>query len=1053
MFVNTIPFVADIDPEMTVGMLIQQIRKRLMDNHRHRVFPFTHFCSDMGVVPKITFGFQSKGILEQTIIQEQRFEGMQLCRHESQSDLSVMVYLSGNRYEVRLEASDAMYKLADLERFGSALHHCISELMAGEDKPVGGIELVDQHMMGELMKLSAGEQTDSGTMSTIVDMFLCQAEKTPDATAVDDTIHALTYHELDIQSRNLAHQLVVEGVKTGSFVGIDTTPCCEFLVAALAIMRTGAAYVPVDPHLPVRRRQHVIDDAGIQLVIDASYVRRYATSDVSVRPINDSALHGVAYMIYTSGSTGMPKGVVINHAGLANLIRFCVRRWPLSNRSRIACQSSLAFDASVEDIFPVLSVGGCVLPVPEGVRNDLDKLALFLRQHKVTGGCFTTRLGVTLAETHPIDVDYYCLGGERMMSNPSIKGRVYNTYGPTEFTVDAVYFELEKDKVYDTIPIGRPLDNCHAFVVDSYGCLLPQGAAGELWLAGPQIADGYWNAPSLTEERFTTCSFFSGRVYHTGDLVRWNEDGFLEFVGRIDNQVKIDGIRVALEEIEQHLMAVPGIINAAAVTLDMNGKPQIQAFFTSKVEIPIDTILKHLREFLPPQMIPKHLERLERMPLTASGKIDKRSLHADIVPAQPVAPADTYEWVLSKLMAQVLGVDQIGATDDFFAMGGTSLSAMQLVAEARKKGFSLNYSDIFTYPTPRLLSLCIKHDFESHDYDTGNYDYSAIHQFLSEDSSVIDAAFPNGGTMLLTGATGFLGIHILARFLSSDSWKVVCMVRGTDERNAWDRLLDRWKYYYGQQKFDADKVTVVCGNLIMPSAIKNLAHHSFDVLVNCAADVRYFAKDNNIIEVNTKGVGYLAELCMETGARLIQISTTSIAGIDSSGNVPSISPRILYSRQRLMDQYSYSKFLAERMILQRMVDDGLKANIIRVGHLAPRSTDGLSQINASENMLSSLMQTMADLGGCPESVTQMEIDWMPVDEVADSIFNTMTSNLSRPVLHLNKKRQNLKTMADVYAGTVLPVWPDGDYRRLLLTHHESGIGTHLLSMILNKKFI
>ncbi len=1040
MFVNTVPFVADIDPSMTVSMLMAQVRKCLMDNHRHRFYPFTHFCSDMGAVPKITFGFQSNEILEQTVITGRKFVGRQLQKPDSQSDLSVMVYSSGDEYEVRVEASDALYMLADLKRFGDAMRHCVAELMSENHKTVGETDLIDQSQKVQLMQLSAGERTDFDRSLTVVDMFLLQTKKNPDATAVSDGNCALTYRELECLSRVLANRLKSDGVGAGSFVGVDTTPCCEFLVAALAIMRAGGAYVPVDPHLPPKRREHIICDAEIKILVDAGYVRTCVSSDEPALPIDHSTPQGIAYMIYTSGSTGKPKGVAVRHIGLANLVRFCVRRWPLNCNSRIACHSTLAFDASVEDLFPVLTVGGCVVMVPEAVRTDLDALALFMQRQHVTGGCLTTRLGVALADAHPLDVDYLCLGGERLMSNPTVKGRVYNTYGPTEFTVDATYCELEKGRAYGSIPIGRPLDNCHAFVVDPYGCLLPQGGVGELWLAGPQVAAGYWHDDQLTEKNFTACSFFEGTVYHTGDLVRWNNDGLLEYVGRVDNMMKIDGMRISLEEIEQRMLSIPQVSSAAVVAEEVNGKPQIHAFFTSEINVTEEDVIKTLREYLPPQMIPQKLARLEKMPLLPSGKVDRRQLHVGLGFVEYAAPADALEEMICVLMAEVLDLDHVGATDDFFAMGGSSLSAMQLVAEGRKRGVSIALADIFSKPTPRLLSRCVKRTGDSHEYDVGDYDYGTIHQLLKQGGAACSGAYPNGGTMLLAGATGFLGIHVLARFLASNSWKVVCLVRGRDAKEAWQRLQDRWHIYFQHQSLDTDKVSVVCGDLTLPQTLQECKFPPFNILVNCAADVRYFAKDNNIVEVNANGAAYLARMCKEKSARLIHISTLSIAGVGPAGGLMSVSPHELYIHQRFVDQYSYSKFLAEREILQRVASGGLNANVVRVGHLAPRSTDGRSQINISENMLYSLLRVMADVGGCPQSAEGMEVEWIPVDVVAEWLLDQTTKGFSHPVIHVEgMKRWTLKHLADDYAGISLPVLSDDTFRKRLHEHPHNDI--------------
>ena len=1039
MFVNTVPFIAEINPRATIDELMSQVRKRLVDHYRHRSYPFTHFCSDTGLVPTITFGFQSNGILEQTIIDGKRYEGAQLLRPDSRSDLSVMVYSSGDEYEIRVEACNALYGKADLRRFGQAMAHCVSHLMQYENQPIGEVDLIDDAQKTAILNLSAGERHDYSSLPTIVGMFVRQADATPHAVAVDDAAERLTYRELELQTRSLAHALVAEGVRSGTFVGVDTTPCVGFLVAALAVMRAGGAYVPIDAQLPPKRRQHILEDAGIRLVVDAAYVRKHASTDEASQPIDLSSPSHKAYMIYTSGTSGMPKGVVVGHAALSNLIGFCVRRWPLTERSRIACHSTFAFDASVEDLFPVLSVGGCVVIVPEETRTDFDALAAFMQKYQITGGCLATRFGVAMAETHLLDVDYICLGGERLISNPRVRGRVYNTYGPTEFTVDATYFELVKDRRYDPVPIGRPLDNCHAFVVDSYGCLLPQGAVGELWLAGPQVAEGYWNAPALTAEKFTRCSFCDGTVFHTGDLARWNKEGLLEYVGRVDHLVKIDGVRISLDEIEACLLDIPKIDEAAVVAREMNGTPQIQAFFTSKEQVAVSEIKEILSESLPPQMIPGQLVRLEKMPTTASGKIDRLGLRVETA-ARVVAPSSASEWVLCQLMANVLGAERVGPDDDFFACGGTSLSAMQMVAEARKCGIALAYENIFAHPTPRALSACVDNDGHASLYDTGHYDYRSINQLLACDARRGGRSFPDGGTLLLTGATGFLGAHVLARFLGAKSWRVVAVVRGHDLQEAWQRLRDRWAFYFDPQPLDTERLDVVCGDLAQPSSLAELDKISFDVVVNCAADVRYFAHDDHIMRVNAQWMEHLSRLCLEKGARLVQASTLSIAGVDASGSMSAMSSTVLDRHQRFVDQYSYSKFLAERTILQRMAHDGLQASIIRMGYLAPRAGDGKISANADANMLFSLLKAMKDVGACPESARRLEVVWAPVDVVAEGVFHHTVVCPSRPVVDVEgMERCSLKHLADRFAGKKLPLITDEDFRQQAARQLKTGL--------------
>ncbi len=981
MFVQTVPFVADIATDTTCSDLLTQLRRQWMNTLRHRTYPFTHFCRDSGLIPKISFAFQGDGVKEETIIEGQHYQGVQLAQ-SSPGDLSVVVYAVDDSYEVRLEAPTSHSRGA-LRLFAHAMRHALSSLMTGSDSHVSGITLMSDDETARMLRLSAGEQNHHAD-DTVVSLFLKQCRSTPESVAVDDSRQSLTYSELERQSRALAHWLHTQNT-SGPVIGLYATPCAAFLVGALAIMRAGAAYMPIDPHLPPQRQQQLIDDAGITLILDSTAIHTHASSTAPPCPIDHSQPQAPAYIIYTSGTTGRPKGVVIPHAALSNLIHFCVRRWPLTNRSRIACHSSLAFDASVEDLFPVLTTGGCVLLIPEDQRKDLDDIAHFIDIHHVTGGCYTTRLGVALAQSHDLPVDYLCVGGERLTDIPPVQGRVYNTYGPTEFTVDATYYELEKRRTYETIPIGRPLDNCHAFVVDCFGCLLPQGAVGELWLAGSNIALGYWKAPALTEERFTHCTFYHGKVYHTGDLVRWNDEGQLEFIGRKDRQVKIDGIRIALEEIEQQMRCIDGIVDAVVVAPEVNGKPLLTGYFTAHAPLTATEVSEQLRRALPATMVPQRLIALDAMPLTSSGKVAYRQLPMPMA-EDTTPPATPLEATLCQLFAEVLGDrSSVGSTDDFFALGGTSILAMQLVTAARQKGYKLHFSDIFTHPTPHQLGLLLEHGGNLHDDDIEQYDYRPIHSLLHLSHDTLFAPLPSGATVLLTGATGFLGIHLLRALIDKNGYEVVCMMRDTDAEQARERLRERWAYYFGEE-LPSSHLRTVYGDLTRCESVTALTETSFDMVVNCAADVRYFAKDDNITLVNTEGVALLSQLCLATDRPLIHVSTLSVGGTDT--NLPPLSPQTLYHHQQFTDQYSRSKFLAERHILSLVLSHHLKARIVRVGYLIP-GDNGKTPFDDSLQRIPTLMGSL-DTRTVQDIAQRIKATSTNVEQAAKKIVNWFT---------------------------------------------------------------
>ncbi len=514
--------------------------------------------------------------------------------------------------------------------------------------------------MKRILSVSEGEKFEYDASRTWVDLFLAQAEAHPQQIAVEDEEGTLTYRELDEASNRVAGYLLSLGLKQDEFVGIRMSRSRGFSAVALGIHKAGGAYVPIDPECPPERVAYILDDSEARIVVnDQTAVSAVRTG----QPLQPGEYRcrpdSLAYMIYTSGSTGKPKGVMIQQKAMLNFVHFIRERWHLTPESRIACHSNFAFDASVEDLYPVLTAGGTLVIVPEEIRKDIFEMQDFIRSRSITGGCYSTRFGQILAMDHELDVSYICLGGEAMTSVPKTTGSVYNTYGPTEFTVDATYFELEKGKEYNPIPIGRPLYNCAAFIMDENLELLPLGKIGELCLSGPQLALGYWKQPDLTAEKFTEARIVEGdvrKIYRSGDLARYNEDGQIEFCGRMDSQVKLRGFRIELEEVESIALKYPGIRQAAAEVRN----DTLCLYYTAETVIDETALREFMGQTLTDYMLPGWFGRIEKMPETPNGKLDRKALPEPAVSVRKTpyeAPTNDTERKLCTAMEEVLGAE------------------------------------------------------------------------------------------------------------------------------------------------------------------------------------------------------------------------------------------------------------------------------------------------------------------------------------------------------------------------------------------------------------
>lgn len=603
-----------------------------------------------------------------------------------------------------------VYHEAEMKRLSILFENVVRWVLKNPDLALSKLEPLGRDELPELISLSKGEEYPVNDKGVWLEDFKSWVDKTPDQPAVKDNDGEYTYAELNKASDSVAAYLIDQGVKEDDFIAVRMGRKKEFFAAVIGIHKVGAAYVPIDPEYPKERVEYMLQDSGAKLILTDEHVNKAVTAFPDSEPVNRAFFERLAYMIYTSGSTGLPKGVVIGQRALNYFVHFIAHKWELNDKSRIALHSSFSFDAAVEDMFPALTVGGTIFVVPEDARKDISKMREYITKNQINGGCYSTQFGQLLGtDEAPLDVDYFVLGGEAMTQVPNIRGKIYNTYGPTEFTVDATFYEIKKGYEYRRIPIGRPLYNCSAWIVNDNLSLVPRGVVGELCLSGPQMALGYWNRPELTAEKFTSIDIGSGeaiKIYRTGDLARWNEEGQLEYIGRIDNQVKLRGFRVELGEVERRAMQFEGVVEAVAVIR----RETLCLYYTANVDVDEKALKDFMAESLTDYMVPGFFMRLEEMPVTPGGKLDRKALPEPEIEKTKqayIAPRNETEKKLCDAFASALNLEEnsVGINDDFFELGGNSIRGMRAVLTADIEGFTT--ADLYKYHTPAGISAAL----------------------------------------------------------------------------------------------------------------------------------------------------------------------------------------------------------------------------------------------------------------------------------------------------------------------------------------------------------
>ncbi|HVR97729.1 MAG TPA: amino acid adenylation domain-containing protein, partial [Thermoanaerobaculia bacterium] len=543
------------------------------------------------------------------------------------------------------------------------------------------------------------------------------AARAPEAAALVFEDRVLTYGDLDRRSNRLAHALRRQGVGPESRVGLRIERSPEMLVAVLGVWKAGGAYVPLDPDLPEARLAYLIQDSGAALVLTGETLAELEAAEVSEAPLEPlAALSNVAYVIYTSGTTGQPKGVVIEHSSMLAVLEAGRRFLGLTAADRVSALASFSFDASVFEVYTALLAGACVHLYGLRPALDFDRLVADLGRltalHAVPvlmrqiverarpAGPFPDLREVQMgADRVPLD-----LAAEVAEVFPRANIRVF--YGPTETTVicaQGLLSEYGTDPRVGT-PMGRPMESAVVRLLDRYGGPVPPNVAGEVWIGGPGVARGYLNRPELTAEKFPMLD--GQRFYRSGDLARWRGDGLLEFLGRVDQQVKVRGFRIEPGEIEAALTARPEVREAVVAVRHAPDARLVAYVVPGDTEVSTDALRDHLRERLPEYMVPAAWVVLPALPLTSSGKVDRKALPEPEAPAagETVAPRTPVEERLAAIWSEVLGVPNIGVHDNFFTLGGDSILSIQVITRAQRDGIALTPRMLFQYQTVAELA-------------------------------------------------------------------------------------------------------------------------------------------------------------------------------------------------------------------------------------------------------------------------------------------------------------------------------------------------------------
>ena len=1029
MFVKTLPVVSAITPAqahtMTPSQAVADMQRQFITTQSFDFYPFTSIVRDFGIRPDIMYVYEGGIALDSDSGSPLAGQPVKLGLDTVKVPLTLLVFTPvAGQYELTVEYDASMYSEADMNRLLKVMRTL--SLSLADASALAAATTVDGDDERQLASMRSGATGDVAYDSYHGAMEAWALE-TPDAMALVACDRSLTFDRFNRQANVTAHALMAHGVEHGDKVVVLLPRDSRLITTIYAVMKAGAAYIPCDPDYPAERIRLITEDSGARFIVTTAdrletFPGKAIDVDTLMSGYDDSnpgieiSPDDLAYLIYTSGSTGRPKGVKIHHGAIANYL-YAYRQeiyLPMGDdEPRVnMLLVTISFDASQVDLGTSLTSGHTLVLADDEQTKDVVKLAeLMTRTHVDAFDATPSRLAAMLELPAFRSAVAGCkllnIGGEGFpaslldkLADAGFRGIVVNEYGPTETTVGSNHAFLRPG---DAINAGKPFYNYVEYIVDGWGGELPVGMTGELYIAGRGVGKGYHNLPDKTEASFVT---FKGAVaYRTGDLARWTDNGCVEILGRIDNQVKLRGLRIELGEIESVATAMAGVRMACADVRTIDGVEHLCLWYESD-DVDPDTLNTHLSRHLTEYMVPDSYTKLAKMPLTPNGKTDRRSLPEPQLeaPAEYVEPAEGVERQIADAFAHVLGRDKVGAIDDFFKIGGTSINAIKVVARLAGAGVDVSYKDIFGTRTARALAALLSGAAQTGSPAPGRkpaadaapdsaepladvLSLNTLGSFLNGERQPLD-----GCGVLLTGATGFMGIHMLHALLTQYDCRVTCMVRGRGAVSGLSRLQTLCFYYFGETFADmvGNRLFVIEGDLTDAGAFSGIDSAGIDVVINCAANVKHFSSGDDIERVNVGTVRNIVDWCVANGGkRLVHVSTVSVAGQRVDG-VPDaatvLTERSLEMGQNLSNQYVASKHEAERIILQAVRDNQLNAKIMRVGNLAPRASDGEFQINFRTNAFMGRLKAYLELGCVPFGHLDAQCEFSPIDNVCDAIL-------------------------------------------------------------------
>jgi amino acid adenylation domain-containing protein/thioester reductase-like protein len=1053
-FVNTVVLRTKLTGNPNFREILNQVRQVATDAHNYQDIPYNQVVEALNPQRNLSYNpvFQILFDLQHSLTDKLQLPGLTLQpflgeHSTSKFDLSLIIEDRGTELIGAWEYSSDLFTQEAISRITENFQTLLNGIVNNPETPINQLPIISAFEQQQILEKWNNTQQDYPESFCIHELFTQQVIKTPDAIAVKFGNQQLTYTQLNQKANQLANYLQNCGVTSEVLVGLYLERSLDILIAILAILKAGGAYLPLDPKYPQTRLTDILNDSQVSIILTQEKLLTSLSSplprgetpltpyqgkiilldtDLTIisqqnieTPISAIKPDNLAYVIYTSGSTGKPKGVMITHQNIVNHATSIIDKYQINSHDRILQFTTFIFDVAAEEIFPAWLSGATLIICPQEMVTNLIEFSQFLAQESLTVVNLPTpywqewvleidrkvsqipdSLRLVITGSDQVLPEKLALW-QKLVTEKRQNIQWINAYGLTETTITSTVYQLPVNYQLNTthsVPIGRPIANTEIYILDQNLQPVPIGIPGELHIGGAGLARGYLNRKQLTNEKFISnpiSSSKSSRLYKTGDLARYLPDGNIEFLGRIDYQVKIRGFRIELGEIEAVLAQHPLVKSSAVIVREIQpGNKQLVAYVVTEDHSNIQQDLRSfLKKNLPDYMLPAFFVRLAELPLTPTGKINRRALSALMLELNHeidyILPRNPLEQKLAEIWCQVLGLEKVSVEENFFNLGGHSLATIQIISRIRetlKIDLPLQY--LFTEPTIAGLTKIINQLLQTADHITPIDDFY-VDAIL--DSSIKPQNLPQQFTnqlqhILLTGATGFLGVHLLHELLEKTSANIHCLVRAENVSEARNKLKNKLSFYQLWNEQHSQRIIPIIGNLeknllgLSEKEFQDLASQ-IDVIYHNGASVNLIYPYSVLKPANVLGTQEILRLASQIKIKPVHfVSTTSVFCPENyPENEVLLESDPLDYYQGLVGGYPQSKWVAEKLVMQAR-ERGLPVTIYRAARIIGHSQIGICN---TEDLFSRIITTCMQLGATPN------IDWednlTPVDYVSQAI--------------------------------------------------------------------